>query len=90
MTIQIPKTLLLDAFQILSSHLYLSIPTGYIITDFPIKITYAFLGSPIHAPYPAHHNLLDVTILQYNVSSINCKVPHCTIFSIRDLRFSQQ
>jgi hypothetical protein len=55
----------LTAILSLSSHLYLSLPSGLFPSDFHTKTLYAFLFSPIRVTFPAHLSLLDLINLNY-------------------------
>jgi hypothetical protein len=57
------KSIYLRSILILSSHLRLCHPSGLFPSDFPIKILYEFLISPMDATFPTHLKLLDLITL---------------------------
>jgi hypothetical protein len=67
---------------ILSSHLRLGLPRGLLSSDLTTKKLYAPLLSPVHATYPAHIILLDLTC-GYLVTSRYHEPPLYVTLSIR-------
>jgi hypothetical protein len=53
----------LKSILILSTHLRLGLPSGFVPSGFPTNILHAFRYALIRATYPAHLILLDLIIL---------------------------
>lgn len=89
----IPKPMVLYQFHppplltayLISFHLLLGVPNGYIPTGFIIKNIYGFLVSPILATCLFHLSLVDLTVLRNEVTDINYDVPSYVITSIAHL-----
>ena len=61
--VHIPTSTSWRSILILSTHLYLSLPSGLFLSSFPTKTLYTPLSSPIHAICPASLILIDSPFL---------------------------
>jgi hypothetical protein len=71
----------LRSILILSSHLFLRLPIGFFPSDFPTKISYAFLMFPMRATCPARVILL-YQILSYKIYSSDTRSVECGCFCV--------
>ena len=82
-----PRPISWRSILILSTHLSLGLPSGFLPSGFPTKNLYTSLSSPIRATCPAHLILPDFitrTILgeEYkSFSSSLCNLPHSSVIS---------
>jgi hypothetical protein len=71
----------LRSILILSSHLHLGLTSGVFLSDYPIKLLYAFLISPMCATWPAHLILLHLITLIIFCEAYSYEALYYAIFS---------
>jgi hypothetical protein len=65
-------------FNIFFSHLCLGLPGNLFYSDFLTKLKYIFIITPMHAAYPSHLILIDLS--PYLVKSANYEASHFALF----------